>query len=75
MLELTRGNSMEKRTEEGWKKKREYTDNYLKNNFKRFGFRVSKVTESDIIEWLEQQKSVYSYIKELIRKDMETNKD
>ena len=36
--------------------------------------RLRKDTESDIIEWLESKESVNSYLKALIRKDMEVQK-
>lgn len=48
---------------------------YIRKAYSRFEIRLRKDTEADIIEWLESKESVNSYLKALIRKDMEEQKD
>ena len=47
-------------------------ERWKKDNLKLYAFRLSKVSESDMIEHLENNKPYYAYIKGLIRKDMES---
>lgn len=47
-------------------------EKWKKDNLKLYAFRLSKVSESDMIEHLENNKPYYAYIKGLIRKDMES---
>ena len=44
-------------------------------NTKIYTTRVSKVSEQDIMEWLESHRPTNAYIKNLIREDMEKGKD
>ena len=44
-------------------------------NTKIYTTRVSKVSERDIMDWLETHRPTNAYIKGLIRKDMEQSKD
>lgn len=46
-------------------------DKYEKNNVKRFNMAFYP-TESDIFAWLSEQPNKQGYVKDLIRKDMET---
>ena len=50
-----------------------YHAKWLKESKKRFEIRVDVKKESDIIEYLASKDNFQSYIKELIRKDMESN--
>lgn len=40
-----------------------------------FKIKVSKLSEKDMVDFIESKPSINGYIKELIRKDMEKNKD
>lgn len=62
---------MHKRTEEGWRKVKEYSTKMFAN----CGFRLHRVNEADMLEFLNSKENRSGYIKELIRKDMEANKD
>ena len=50
-------------------------ENWKKNNMKMYAFRLSKVSEKDMVDFLETKKPYYAYIKGLIRKDMESQSD
>jgi len=39
-------------------------------NTKQFHLKLNLKTDKDIIEWLEKQEAIQSYIKRLIREDM-----
>ena len=43
-------------------------------NTRKYGLKLSKNTDADIIDQLDRQKSVQGYIKALIRKDMKEDK-
>ena len=49
-------------------------EQWKKNNLKLYSFRLSRNSEQDMIDFLSQKESVYSYIKGLIRSDMEKQK-
>lgn len=46
-------------------------DKTPKKGFKRFEFTMDRITDNDIIEWLEKQPNKGLYIRTLIKKDME----
>lgn len=48
-----------------------YQADYVKNNLKRFEIRLNKEKEADMIKYLIWKGNVNSYVKELIRQDME----
>lgn len=50
----------------------ESKERWKRDNLKTYMFRLSKVSEADMIEHVEKCKPVYAYIKGLIRKDMES---
>lgn len=50
------------------------TMKYMKEKMVQKVVRFSP-NERDILEWLESQPNMSGYIKDLIRKDMEANKD
>ena len=43
---------------------------YQKRVQKKYSFTVSKVNEKDMIDFLETHRPVYTYVKGLIRQDM-----
>lgn len=51
-----------------------HTTKYMAKAYKRVVLLVRKDTEKDIIDHLEKQESVNSYVKSLIKKDMEAKK-
>ena len=50
-------------------------EKWKKENMKLYAFRLSRVSEKDMMDFLAQKESVYAYIKGLIREDMEKHKD
>ena len=44
-----------------------------KDTQKIFAFKVSRISESEMVEFLNGKESVNAYVKELIRKDMQNN--
>lgn len=60
-------------TEEGRKKKNAYIHKYNKAHYKSWAFMTNKRTEADIIEKLKSVDSVSTYIKSLIKKDLQSN--
>lgn len=47
---------------------------WTKANTTRFALKLQNSTDADIIEHLKQQPSMQGYIKELIRKDIQSSK-
>lgn len=56
------------------KERVEYVTNYIKNNIKRYELKLSKKNDVELIEKLSTVPNVNSYLKELIQKDIDTNK-
>ena len=52
-------------------KKLEYNNAYNRQNYRSFSIRYNIEQESDIISWLESQKSLKKYISDLIMKDIQ----
>ncbi len=52
----------------------EYVDGYRRENIKQIGLGINRVTEADLLEWLDQQENKQGHIKQLIREDMERKK-
>lgn len=48
-------------------------EKWKKDNLKVYSFRLSKLSEKDMIDFLAEKESTYAYIKGLIRKDMESS--
>lgn len=46
-----------------------YITKYIKENIRRFEFKMSKKTDKELIEWLEAQPNKNEYIKSLILAD------
>ena len=53
-----------------YKHKLQYNNMYNRNNYRSFSVRFNNNSEKDIIDWLETQESVKSYLTDLIRSDM-----
>lgn len=51
--------------------KSSYDNEYIKANQRQFLLKVNRIHEADMVKWLESQKSIQTYIKALIRADME----
>ena len=58
----------------GKDKYQQRNDQWKKENLKFYAFRLSKNSEQDMIDFLDKRKPVYTYIKGLIRSDMEKQK-
>ena len=52
-----------------------YNAGYVKENIRQFMLKVNKKLDPEMVEWLESKENVQSYLKDLIRKDMESNKE
>lgn len=48
-----------------------YDAQYLKQYQRQFVIKVNRKNDPEMVEWLESQESVQTYIKNLIRQDME----
>ena len=57
-------------------KRKQYEIDYIKQNQRQFMLKVNRKTDPDMVDWLESHENVQAYLKDLIRKDMEsrTNK-
>lgn len=53
-------------------KRKAYIIDYNKETYKQFKFNVNRNTESDLIEYIETLPNKNQYIKDLIRRDMES---
>ena len=53
-----------------YSKKLEYNNTYNRNNYRSFSVRFNINSEKDIIDWLEKQEGIKSYVEGLIRADM-----
>lgn len=43
---------------------------YEKENVRRINFKLNKKFDKDLIDWVEQQPNIQSYLKDLIRADI-----
>ena len=62
---------MAKKSEEVYKKKLDYNNNYNRLNYRSFSIRYNVTSEKRIISWLEKKPSLKVYLTELIAEDME----
>lgn len=46
---------------------------YVQQFQRQFMLKVNRRTEPEIVAWLEEKDSIQTYLKELIRKDMEAS--
>lgn len=51
--------------------RKEYLNNYLKENYKSFTIKLSYKSERDLITWLESKEGLKDYLTTLINDDME----
>ena len=51
--------------------KQQYDNEYEKMNQRQFKLKVNRIHDSDMIDWLESKPAIQTYLKELIRADME----
>ena len=54
--------------------KDEKIQEYIKKNMRQFMVKVNRITEPELLEWLESQPNKQGYIKELIIADMQSKK-
>ena len=52
------------------KKEHEKIQEYIKKNMRQFMVKINRVTEPELLEWLESQPNKQGYIKELVRNDL-----
>ena len=55
-------------------KRKAYNIEYIKNFQRQFMLKVNRKTEPEMVEWLESQESVQTYLKHLIQEDMNRKK-
>ena len=53
----------------------EYLAQYEKENIRQIRLKINRKTEPEMLEWIEKQENIQGYIKQLIRKDMEEQKE
>ena len=51
-----------------------YKNAWDRENTRQYKLKLNKKTDADLIEWLDNQENRQSYLKELIRADMEKSK-
>ena len=66
-----RSQEMAKKSEDVYKKKLDYNNNYNRLNYRSFSIRYNVSSEKRIISWLEKKPSLKVYLTELIAEDME----
>ena len=55
-------------------KRKAYNIEYIRNYQRQFMLKVNRKTEPEMVEWLESQESVQTYLKQLIQEDMKRKK-
>ena len=55
--------------------KASYDNEYMKAFQRRFVIKANKIHDADIIEWMSSRDNKQGYIKELIRADMERQRN
>lgn len=53
----------------------EYLAQYEKENLRQIRLKINRKTEPELLEWIEKQDNIQGYIKQLIREDMEREKE
>ena len=53
---------------------KQYNIDYIKQNVRQFMLKINRKTEPELLAWMESQDSIQTYLKDLIRKDMEQHK-
>jgi hypothetical protein len=52
---------------------KQYDLEYIKTFQRQFMLKCNRKTEPELVEWLESKENVQTYLKELIRKDIENS--
>ena len=52
---------------------KQYDLEYVKTFQRQFMLKCNRKTEPELVEWLESKENVQTYLKELIRKDIENS--
>ena len=72
MLKFTGGENMvEKRTEDGWRKKSEYKKAYDKANRVAIKLKLNKATEPELIEYWQSIPNKTKWVKDHLRAELE----
>jgi precorrin-6B methylase 2 len=50
------------------------TIEYIKKNVRQFSFKVSKIYEPEVVQYLESQPNINEYLMQLVKADMEKQK-
>ena len=53
----------------------EYLAQYEKENLRQIRLKINRKTEPELLEWIEKQENIQGYIKQLIREDMDREKE
>lgn len=53
----------------------EYLNQYEKENIRQIRLKINRKTEPELLEWIEKQGNIQGYIKQLIREDMDREKE
>ena len=56
-----------------YKHKLNYNNEYNRTNYRSFSVRFNNKSEQDVIQWLEGQSGIKSYITKLTEEDMKKN--
>lgn len=65
---------MEKENKNLYPRYKKYFDEYNKQNYKQYVIKVSRRIEPELIEYLDNKKERSSFIKELIKKEIKSEK-
>ena len=57
-------------SKEAYENNLEYIKKFNKESYRQFAFKLNKIHDPEMIEWLEQQDNIQGYLNELISKDM-----
>lgn len=63
---------MAAKSEQAIKKRNDYIAKYNQEHRKSYTLRLSDLTDKDMMEWIQSKGSTSNYLKELVRKDMES---
>ena len=61
-------------TKEQYDNFRQYQNDYYKKSYRNFIFKLNKVDDAEIIEYLESQDNATDYMRQLVIKDMKNKK-
>lgn len=61
-------------TKSQYEKRREYRDQYIRDNYRTFAVKINRNKYPDIIEKIEGQDNIVQYLVSLISKDLENKR-